>query len=325
MRALVSSIKRAASTRGVAAAATAAPDSPPPAATTLKIALCQTAPGTPDKAANIAAATAAVADAASKGARLVVLPEMWHCPYGNDSFPIHAEDVDGGSSPSASALAAAAKAGGIVLVGGSIAEKGPGGALYNTCLVFGPDGNLLARHRKAHLFDVDIPGGVTFKESDTLTAGPCGATTVDVSAVLGVDNLVLGLGICYDIRFPEYASLLTSRGASLLIFPAAFNTTTGPAHWELLARGRAVDGQAFVALCSPSREDTGEGYIAHGHSLVVDPWGNVLVDAGATAVTTVVAELALGDVAKRRAAMPLARQKRGDVYRVVDVQREGGL
>jgi omega-amidase len=147
---------------------------------------------------------------------------------------------------------------------------------------------------------------------------------VDVSSALDVPHLRLGLGICYDVRFPEYAALLVRRGASVLIYPGAFNTTTGPAHWELLARARAVDGQAFVALCSPAKVDDGSGgYVAHGHSLVSDPWGRVLVDAGEGA-GIVYADLALGEVGERRAAMPFAGQRRGDVYRLVDVKQETG-
>jgi len=280
----------------------------------LKIALCQTAP-TADKATNIRAATAAIAAAAARGADVVVLPEMWHCPYGAASFPVHAEDVDGGKSPSADALAAAARAGNVVVVGGSVAERGQGGKLYNTALVYDSRGTLLAKHRKAHLFDIDIPGKITFRESDTLTAGDC-VTVVDIGG-----GVILGVGICYDLRFPEYASLLVSKGASILVYPGAFNTTTGPAHWELLARARAVDAQAFVALCSPARDESA-GYVAHGHSMVVDPWGVVLVDAGEKE-GIVVADVDLSDVAARRAAMPLTAQRRRDMYELAETKKRG--
>lgn len=285
---------------------------------------------------------------------------MWHCPYGNDSFPLYAEEVppsssssddDLSTSESARALSEAAASSGVAVVGGSISEKvidasDPSAPprLFNTCLVFGPDGKLLARHRKAHLFDIDIPGKITFLESETLTPGD-GATTVDVpcpkrngkstSTDSSSPPLVrLGIGICYDLRFPDYASVLTRRGAQVLVYPGAFNTTTGPAHWELLARARAVDAQAFVALCSPARitDDDAEKaaeksaekkkpYVAHGHSLAVSPWGEVLADAGAFAVGVSVAELDLTEVATRRRNMPLAAQRRGDLYELVDKGR----
>jgi omega-amidase len=197
-----------------------APSLPAGGATKLKLALCQLAVSG-DKAANAAAAAAAVAAAAAAGARLVVLPEMWNCPYANASFPLYAEecpvvgapgalgagDSDGISAaaaaaaalkaPSFAALAAAAAAARVTLVGGSIPERDPAtGALYNTAFVFGPDGALLARHRKAHLFDIDIPGKITFRESDTLTAGGA-ATVIDTPAgrigawLLGVCRMLI--------------------------------------------------------------------------------------------------------------------------------------
>ncbi len=315
----------------------------------IKVALCQMAT-TPDKAVNIATATAAIKvrrrregvrdaphkethtfsrahpfpslsiftqEAASNGAHLVVLPEIWNSPYDNAAFPVYAEDVEGGASESATALAAAAAEAGVALVGGSIPERGAGGALFNSCLVFRPDGSLAAKHRKVHLFDIDIPGKITFKESDTLSPGP-GPTVVDPG--LGV---LLGIGICYDLRFPELASLSARRGAQVLVYPGAFNTTTGPAHWELLLRARAVDNQCFVLACSPARDEGGGGgYQAWGHSTAVDPWGVVLA-AAESSPAIVYAELDTGDCVTRRVNMPLAAQRRGDVYELVDKTAKG--
>lgn len=154
------------------------PYAPLPPAQKVKIALCQLHV-TADKAANIANAKRAIEEAARSGARLVVLPEMWNCPYSNDSFPVYAEDIDGGASPSMAMLAAAAQRHKLVIVGGSIPERsGPEGRLYNTCCVFDGAGRLLAKHTKLHLFDIDIPGKITFKESLTLTPGQ-GPTVVD--------------------------------------------------------------------------------------------------------------------------------------------------
>ena len=114
-----------------------------------------------------------------------------------------------------------------------------------------------------HLFDIDIPGKITFRESETLSAGAEFAT-------LDVADLKIGLGICYDIRFPEFASILTGMGCNLLVLPSAFNTTTGPLHWHVLARGRAVDTQSYVIMASPARHPDA-GYQAYGHSLIVSP------------------------------------------------------
>jgi omega-amidase len=274
------------------------------------VALCQLSV-TDDKQANIQAARRAVADAAATGAGLVVLPEMWNCPYSNESFPVYAEDVSSGYAPSHSFLSDAAREHGVVLVGGSIPERA-GGRLYNTCFVFGAGGAQLARHRKLHLFDIDIPGKITFRESDTLTPGE-GPTVVDTAAGR------LAVGICYDVRFPELAALHASRGAQIAVYPGAFNMTTGPAHWELLLRARAVDTQMFVAACSPARGEGGP-YTAWGHSTVVGPFGEVLATRDHTP-GTVLAELDLAQVAQRRRNMPVQAQRRGDLYALLDLTR----
>ena len=130
-----------------------------------------------------------------------------------------------------------AKACNVLLVGGSIPEKAEGGKTYNTCVVVGSDGSILAKHRKVHLFDIDVPGRITFKESDTLTGGD------SITVVATPFGFSVGAGICYDIRFPELAMIMRAKGCTLLLYPGAFNLTTGPAHWELLQRARAVDNQ----------------------------------------------------------------------------------
>ncbi|KAH9560578.1 hypothetical protein CY35_06G112700 [Sphagnum magellanicum] len=235
----------------------------PPNGGKYKIAVCQVAV-TSDKGSNIAHARSVIEAAAEKGAQLIVLPEMWNCPYSNDSFPIYAEDIDAGfeASPSSAMLSEVACQKKVTIVGGSIPERS-NGHLYNTCCVFDKDGHLKAKHRKVHLFDIDIPGKITFKESDTLTPG-------DSLTIVDTDVGRIGVGICYDIRFPELAMLYAARGVHIICYPGAFNMTTGPLHWELLQRARAVDNQIYVATCSPAR-DTSAGYIAWGHSTVVGP------------------------------------------------------
>ncbi|CAI9095905.1 OLC1v1031942C2 [Oldenlandia corymbosa var. corymbosa] len=285
---------------------------PSPPITKYKIALCQLTV-TADKERNIRHARTAIEEAAEKGAKLVVLPEIWNGPYSNDSFPIYAEDIDAGfvASPSTAMLSEAARLLNVTIVGGSIAER-HGDKLYNTCCVFGTDGKLKAKHRKIHLFDIDIPGKITFKESKTLTAGES-PTIVDTEVGR------IGVGICYDIRFQELAMIYAARGAHLICYPGAFNMTTGPLHWELLQRARATDNQLYVATCSPARI-VDAGYVAWGHSTLVGPFGEVL---GTTEheEAIVIAEIDYSEIELRRTNLPLEKQRRGDLYQLVDVQR----
>merc|ERR1712126_159359 len=139
----------------------------------------------------------------------------------------------------------------------------------------------------------------TFKESDTLSPGN-GLTTFDV------EGIKIGLGICYDIRFAEMAQLYNRMGCQVLLYPGAFNMTTGPAHWEILQKGRAVDNQCYVMTCSPAR-DTSADYIAYGHSMCVDPWGCVVAEADA-GEDIVYAELDTAEINSIRANIPLSNQ-----------------
>lgn len=287
----------------------------------LKIALCQIKVGSV-KTANIASARNAVREAVtSTGSNLVVLPECWNSPYNTACFPEYSEvlpDVGGSAasaSPSASMLCDIAKELGIWLVGGSVPEReadssGAGGEdkIFNTCLVVNPEGAIVGKHRKVHLFDIDVPGRITFKESDSLTGG-------DSCTVIDTPWGGLGVGICYDIRFPEFATLMRQRGASILVYPGAFNMTTGPAHWELLQRARAVDNQCYVAACSPARDPEG-GYVAYGHSSIVSPWGEVVATM-AEQEGVVAADIDLGLVEQMRQNIPCWKQKRGDIYEVI--------
>jgi predicted amidohydrolase len=287
-----------------------------------------------DKSANLERARRAVVEAARRGAELVVLPEMFNCPYAHGYFRPYAEPYpeppgegvvpgegtvsDGGAMPAENGESAGGSAGltwevvssaaretGVHLVGGTVPELDDRGRVYNTALFVGPDGRLLAKHRKVHLFDVDIPGGITFRESDTLSAG--GAVTV-VGTPLGV----IGLAVCYDLRFPELARAMVDRGAEILVYPAAFNTTTGPKHWHLLLRARAVDYQVFVLGVSPARHPKSP-YQAYGHSLAVDPWGRIAVEAG-TGEELLVVELEREGLESARRQIPVLRQRRPDVY-----------
>jgi len=297
----------------------------------VKLACVQLASGA-DKAANLAHARDKVREAAAAGARIIVLPECFNSPYGCDYFPSYAEQLrpyppPPERSPSYHALRDMARETGTYLIGGSIPElelppegadaaagaaadagkaAGAGPKYYNTSLVFSPTGALLAAHRKVHLFDIDIPGGIRFIESAVLSAGDA-LTLVDLPEYGRV-----GLAICYDVRFPEPAAIAARRGCFALVYPGAFNLTTGPLHWRLLARSRAVDNQLYVAMCSPAR-DMAASYHAWGHSVVVDPMAGVLVEAGETE-TIVYADLDGSTIEEARTGIPLRDQRRFDVY-----------
>lgn len=270
---------------------------------------------TPSKSDNLAHARTKVLEAASQGAKIVVLPECFNSPYGTAYFPTYAEPLtpsDPAASPSYAALSGMAAEAGVYLVGGSVPES-EGGKIYNTSLVFNPKGELIGKHRKIHLFDIDIPGKITFKESDVLTPGD-EPTIVDIP-----DYGKLMVSICYDIRFPELAAIAARKGCFALISPGAFNLTTGPLHWTLLARARAIDNQMYVAVCSPARDMTAS-YHAYGHSLVVDPSAEVVVEAG-EGEEIVCWEMDGGVIEEARKGIPVRTQRRFDVYPDVSEKR----
>lgn len=268
----------------------------------MRVALIQMAV-TADRAANLRTACEKLRQAAVQGADMAVLPEMFCCPYENSCFRPYGEGPGG---PAQQALAQTAAETGMYVVGGSIPEL-EGGKVYNTSYVYGPDGKQLAKHRKAHLFDIDVEGGQRFKESETLSPGNA-ITTFQTR--FGT----MGLCICFDLRFQELARCMCLRGAKVIFVPAAFNMTTGPAHWELLFRQRAVDNQCFTVGVSPARDEAGP-YVAYGNSIAVDPWGTVLCRAGAEEAT-LYADLDLGRLEAVRAQLPILSARRTDLYEV---------
>lgn len=260
-----------------------------------------------DKLINMKNALDKIHELAQKGADMVVLPEMFNCPYDSRFFPSFAEP-EGGLCYSQ--LSQAAKDSHIYIVGGSMPENDISGRLYNTCYIFDRNGNKIGKHRKMHLFDIDIHGGQRFKESDTLTPG-------DKITVFDTEFGRMGAAICYDYRFPELSRLMVDKGAKVIIVPAAFNMTTGPAHWELLFRQRAVDNQVFSIGAAPAR-DYEASYVSYGNSIVVSPWGDVIERLDEEEGEMLV-DIDLSIVDSIREQLPLLKHRRLDVYKLTEI------
>jgi predicted amidohydrolase len=268
----------------------------------MKLALVQMAVSS-EKPNNLTRAEGLVREAALNGADLVILPEMFCCEYQNSAFLENREPAGGTIWQMLSRAAAENK---VLLIGGSFPEA-EGERTYNTSFVFDRSGRQAAFHRKMHLFNIDVAGGQYFRESDTFSAGSA-VTTFDTEFGR------LGLCVCFDIRFPELCRLMALEGARVIFCPASFNMTTGPAHWELMFRARAVENQVFMVGCTTAR-DAHAPYVSYGNSIAVSPWGDVIARAGAEA-TVLYVELDLALVNKIRGELPLLSARRTDVYRL---------
>ncbi len=251
---------------------------------------------------NLRCAGERVAEAAGRGAQIVVLPEMFCCPYTSKSFVKNQEPQGGRAWQALRRMAADSH---VYLIGGSVPECDGEGHIYNTCFVFSPDGVQRAGHRKVHLFDIDVPGGQSFRESNTFTAG-------DEFTVIDTEYGRTGVEICFDIRFEEQTRLMALSGARMIFVPAAFNMTTGPAHWELLFRSRALDNQLYMFGCAPARDEKG-AYVSYGNSIAVSPWGEVLGRLGADEGILYV-EADMGRVDAVREQIPVLKNRRADLY-----------
>ena len=274
----------------------------------LKVAIIQIAVSK-NKLQNISAVEDYLQHIEKEKVHMAVLPEMFNCPYDPSNFPVYAEEEGGACWQLLSKLAGCFK---IYLVAGSMPESDSCGHIYNTSYVFDRQGKQIAKHRKVHLFDIDVEGGQYFKESDTLVPGS-EVTTFDT------DFGKLGLCICYDIRFPEMFRLMVNEGAKLVIVPAAFNMTTGPAHWELLFRTRAVDNQVYMIGAAPAR-DSEASYISWGHYIIIDPWGKMIAQMDERE-GYIIQELDLAQVINVRKELPLLEHRRKDLYRVENLKK----
>ena len=255
---------------------------------------------------NLETARQKLLEAASNGADIAVLPEMFCCPYQKKYFRACSEP-DGG--PAQTMLAAAAAEAGIYVVGGTLPEA-DGESLYNTSYVYDRQGRQIAKHRKLHLFDVDIPGKIRSRESHVFARG-------NQITTFETEFGTMGLCVCFDVRFQELFQCMSLRGAQAVFVPATFSVSTGTAHWELLLRSRAVDNQCFTVGVSPARDDTAS-YVSYGNSMAVDPWGTVLCRAGGEE-TTLYADLDLSRVAAVRQQLPILSARRTDLYEVREV------
>lgn len=273
----------------------------------IKVAMMQTKVFA-DKMENIRQAERMLSGIMGEKPDLVTLPEMFNCPYQTSNFPIYAEPEKG---PAWEACSALAKKFHIYFSAGSMPEMDENGNVYNTAYVFDREGNQIAKHRKVHLFDIEVKGGQCFKESDTLTPG-------DRVTVFDTEFGKMGLCVCYDLRFPELARLMVLEGAKVIVVPAAFNMTTGPAHWEILFRTRALDNQAYVLGTAPAR-DLESGYTSWGHTVAVSPWGDIMkqLDEKEGYILT---ELDLDRVEQVRDQLPLLKHRRTDLYTLMHAE-----
>ncbi len=255
-----------------------------------------------DTATNIKHAHRLAIKASNNDVDLIVLPEIFTCEYQAANFPKYSFDRLSDHYLAIQNIAVDTEK---YLIAGSVPEKGLNGDTYNTSFVFDPSGKEIAFHRKTHLFDIDVKGGQYFKESDTLTAG-------NKPTIFETPFGKIGLMICYDIRFPEFSRMLVDEGAELIVVPAAFNMTTGPAHWELSFRARALDNQVYYAGCAPAR-NVNSKYVSYANSIVTSPWGDIIARAD-TDEEILYADIDLEYEKQIRDQLPLLKHRRLDIY-----------
>lgn len=265
----------------------------------MKLALLQMTGGI-DPAANAASIVAAVEQAAAAGAAMLFTPEMSGL-VDRDRARSAGAITDEAADPVLAAVRGAARRHGLWVHLGSLALRGAGGRMANRGFVIDAAGEVCARYDKLHLFDVDLPTGESWRESAAYAPG-------DEAVVAETPLGSLGLSICYDLRFPDLYRALTDAGADVLSVPAAFTRPTGAAHWHVLLRARAIEAGAFVVAAAQTGEHA-DGRATYGHSLVVDPWGEVLLDMGEEAGLGIV-DIDPARLAEVRARIPALTHRR---------------
>ena len=256
-----------------------------------------------NKEMNINKAKEGIEEVVKKGAEIVILPEIFNAPYDTKKFREYSEEKNGKTWTFLSTMAKNNK---IYLIGGSIPER-ENDKIYNTSFIFNSDGNQIARHRKMHLFDIDIKGGQSFKESESLTPG-------NSICVFNTSFCSIGVCICFDMRFPELSRLMALKGAQIIIVPAAFNMTTGPPHWESMFKQRAIDNQCFTIGVAPARDEKAS-YISYANSIIVNPWGKIIYRANEKECYDVI-DIDLSEINSIRQQLPLLSARRNDIYTI---------
>ena len=266
----------------------------------MRVALCQMRSGE-DVSSNVALAERLLGEAADGGADLASLPEVFTYLGSSQGRGAAAEPIPG---PTTERLAAVARDRSMWVLGGSVLES-EDGHIYNTSTLFDREGELVARYRKIHLYDVDLAGQPPFRESATFTAGGQLVTHE-------TDQARIGLSICYDLRFPELYRGLAVMGAEVLFVPAQFQYETGKDHWEVLLRARAIEDQCYVAACGQWGTFGAPewGRRSFGNSMVVDPWGRVVVRAPEEGDGVWLADLDLTELRRIRQILPALQHRR---------------
>jgi predicted amidohydrolase len=264
---------------------------------------------------NLTIAINMIRSAGEQGADLVTLPENCLFLGSNSEMRANALSID---APAIRELSSAAKESNVTVVLGGFKRIDESGRVYNTALVIDGDGEMVGGYDKIHLFDAKV-GGQSFDASSVESRG-------DTPVMLLVKGIRIGLTICYDVRFPELYRQLALAGAEVILVPAAFTYTTGRAHWEVLLRARAIENGAFVVAPATIRGDEGSsGFQTYGHALVVNPWGEVLMDLGEAQQECRTLSLEIDDVEKARSSLPVLRGIQSSAYlrtpRVIDATR----
>lgn len=266
----------------------------------MKLALIQLNSG-PTISENLEPTAAFIRQAARAGATFIATPENT-CRRTKDKAQAWAESYTEADHPAVPFYAALAKELGVHLLIGSLASIRVGEKLVNRSYLFAPDGSRAASYDKIHLFDVDLENGEVYRESDMIAPG-------DKAVVTDIDGIKLGLSVCYDVRFAPLYRTLAQQGAQILSVPAAFTVPTGKAHWETLLRARAIENGAFVIAPAQGGAHP-ESRATYGHSLVVNPWGQVIAEKADDIPGALLCEINPDEVAKARASIPSLKHDR---------------
>jgi predicted amidohydrolase len=273
----------------------------------VKVAAVQLSSG-PDSAANVERALDLIRSAASQGAVYIQLPEYFNFRGRASRYLDVAESVPG---PTIDRLADVARELKVVVHVGSTFERSPDPAkTFNTSVVISSNGEIQATYRKGHLFDVNVPGEVESRESRSIAAG-------DQLSVVEVAGMHLGLSICFDVRFAEMYRQLALHGATVFAVPASFAVATGTVHWETLLRARAIESHAYV-IAAAQAGTTSEGFASYGHSMIVDPWGEILAESKVEGEDIIFTTIDEGEVRRRRAQIDVWHLQRPELYRSLD-------